>query len=1044
MKQPLKALKHSFYRSAPYPGDKNKLLKKLILQTVMILSGILLTYSASAQNIKIKGTVADEKGITIIGASVKVKNQTTATITDANGNFSIDASANAVLQISYVGSKALEIPVNNRTTINVSLTAETSDLNEVVVVGYGSVRKSDLTGSVTSMKSSELNQGQKTNVQQALIGRAAGVQIYQKSGEPGAALSVQVRGITSISGNNNPLYVIDGLPVNDGVAVGASAPSGTTSNPNLRSGMNTLNPADIASIEILKDASATAIYGSRGANGVVIITTKKGTEGKLKVSYNAQYGTQKATRVLDYMNGDEYTSAINGIIDLGRLTNQRVTGPNANTDWQSLLLRNAAQQSHDLSFSGGGGNTKFYISAGYYNQEGVMLNSGNKRYNGRVNVENSVASKYAVGISLETSYSRDKYNATGVGLNDNASALYMAQNYDPTAAAYTAEGGYNRSALMNPMDNPLAVINGQYGNGDTYRTIGNIYAEYFFVPSLSAKVRAGVDLNDSQRYFWIDPSTLTGASYNGYAEQRNGKLGYYLGEATINYNKVIGDHSLNAVAGSTYERYTSSSLTANSRAFALPDLAYDGLGTGDNTLNGVSNNRQENILVSFLSRVNYTYKGKYLVTGSFRADGSARFGPNKRFGYFPSAAVAWKIHEENFLKNSKVLTDLKLRVGYGLTGNQPNANYIYYSTYSAGRNAVFDGTRYSSLNPSRSANADLQWESANQLDVGLDFSLFSNRLSGALEYYNRKTSDLIYDIPQAASTGFPTQTQNVGSMRNTGFELSLKAAVINAGDFKLDAGFNLTTIKNKVLKLGDLNQVIYGSAGNISSIGILKVGESIGSYYGYTIDGVWQTGDDFSQAQTGVRPGDIKYRDLDGNKIIDARDRSIIGKSMPDFYYGFNTGLTYKVVSLNVLLEGSNGAKLLNSSLVDAYYPIDLRRNKLAEPYLNRWTPDNPTNEYPSFVTGDVQGSRQVNTKTVEDASYLRLQSIQLSVRVPIPKNKFINSLTVFANGQNLHTWTNYTGSDPAANAVGDNILKVDYNSYPLSRTYSLGLNLQF
>jgi len=1044
MKQNVKASTLNFYGVANYPvGEKNNPLK--VFLTVLILFAVMLsTSSAYAQNIKITGTVADEKGITIVGASVKVKNQSAVTITDANGNFSIDAPANAILQISFIGYKYLEAPVNNRTSLKLSLIPDAADLNEVVVVGYGTVRKSDLTGAVTSLKDSELNKGPKVNVQQALIGRAAGVQIYQKSGEPGAALSVQVRGITSISGNNNPLYVIDGLPVNDGVAVGSSAPSGSTSNPNLRSGMNNLNPADIASIEILKDASATAIYGSRGANGVVIITTKKGTEGKLKVNYNAQFGTQKATRVLDYLNGDEYTQAINGIIDLGGLSNQRVTGENANTDWQSLLLRTAPLQSHDLSFSGGGGNTKFYISAGYYNQQGIMLNSGNKRYNGRVNVENSVASKYAIGISLETSYSRDNYNATGVGLNDNASALYMAQNYDPTAAPYTADGGYNRSALMNPMDNPLAVINGQYGYGDTYRTIGNIYAQYYFAPSLSAKVRVGADLNDSQRSFWIDPSTLTGASYNGYADVRNGKLGYYLGEATVNYNKVSGDHSISAVAGSTYERYTSSSLTASSRAFALPDLTYDGLGTGDNTQNTVSNNRQENMLVSFLGRVNYGYKGKYLLTGSFRADGSARFGPNKRFGYFPSAAVAWKIHEEDFLKNSKVISDLKLRVGYGLTGNQPNANYIYYSTYSAGRNAVFDGTRYSSLNATRSANADLQWESANQLDLGLDFSLFNSRLSGGFEYYNRKTSDLIYDIPQPSSTGFATQTQNVGSMRNTGFELSLKGAVINEGDFKLDAGFNVTTVKNKVLKLGDLNQVIYGSAGNISSIGILKIGESIGSYYGYIVDGVWQTGDDFSKAQAGVRPGDLKYRDLDGNNIIDANDRSIIGKSMPDFYYGFNSSLSYKFLTLDVLFEGSNGASLLNSSLVDAYYPVDLRRNKLAEPYLNRWTPENPTNEFPSFITGDVQGARQVNTKTVEDASYLRLQSIQLSVRVPLPKNKYISNLTVFANGQNLHTWTKYSGSDPAANAVGDNILKVDYNSYPLSRTYNLGVNLQF
>lgn len=1042
MKEKMKTRKFDFSKMVfnfPF-ASKSQLFKLLCVLFVFCGS---ISNAVYAQTSRITGVVKDEKGETIVGATVKVKNQPIVVSTNTSGAFALDAASNAVLQVSFVGYKNIEIEVNKRTSVNITLEPEAGNLEDVVVVGYGTVRKSDLTGSVTSLKASDLTKGANVNVQQALVGRSSGVQIYQKSGEPGAAMSVQIRGITSITGNNSPLYVIDGLPINDGSAIGSSAPGGTTSNPNLRSAMNNLNPSDIASIEILKDASATAIYGSRGANGVVIITTKKGDNGKLKVNYNGSVGTQKATRLLTFMTGDEYTQAINGIIDLGNLSTTRVTGANANTDWQSLLLKTASLQSHDISFSGGGGNTKFYISAGLYDQDGIMLNSGNKRYSGRVNVEHSVAQKYAVGISLESSYSRDDYNATGVGLNDNASALYMAQNYDPTAAPYTTTGGYNRSALMNPMDNPLAVINGQYGMGDTYRTIGNIYAEYYFIPSLSAKVRAGADVNDSQRYFWIDPTTLTGASYNGYADVRDGKRAYYLGEATLNFNKTFGDHSISAVAGSTYERYTSSSLIGSSRSFALPDLTYDGLGTGDNTLNSVSNSRQENILVSFLGRVNYAYKGKYLLTASLRADGSARFGPNKRFGYFPSAAVAWKIHDEDFLKDNKILSDLKLRISYGATGNQPNANYIYFSTYSAGRNAIFGGTRYSSLNPTRSANPDLQWESANQVDLGLDFGLFSSRVTGSIEYYNRKTSDLLYDTPQAASTGFGSQTQNVGSMRNTGVEFSLKGSILNRKDFRIDAGFNITTLKNEILSLGDLSQVIYGGVGSIGALGILKPGESIGSYYGYIVDGVWQTGDNFSSAQAGVRPGDLKYRDLDGNKIIDANDRTIIGKSMPDFYYGFNASFGYKIVSLDVFLEGSQGAKLLNSSLVDALYPVDLRRNKLAEPYLNRWTPTNPTNDFPSFLPNDVQGQRQVNTRTVEDASYLRLQAVRLTVKVPLPKNKFVSNLSVFANGSNLYTWTKYSGSDPAANSLGDNIQKVDYNSYPLSRTYTFGINLQ-
>ena len=1019
-------------------------IKRRNIYTLLLL--FLCSVRAFAQQ-TVSGTVsASKNGETLVGITVSIKGTQTATATNVQGHYSIKTnSANDVLVFSYVGYTSQEIPVNGQSTINVKMEEEARSINEVVVVGYGTVRKSDLTGAVTSLKASELTKAANLNVQQALLGRSSGVQVYQKSGEPGSAMSVQVRGITSITGNNDPLYVIDGMPVNDGVAVGGAAPAGTTNNPNNRTALSSLNPADIASIEILKDASATAIYGSRGANGVVLITTKRGSSGKMTVAYNVTYGTQQAAHLQRFMTGDEYTQAINGIIDLGNLSTTKVTGANANTDWQRLLLRKASLQSHDVSFSGGNENTKYYVSAGFFNQQGIMLRSGTTRYDVRMNLETAVKDKYNVGVSFTSSYTRDLYNATGTGLNDNGSALYMAQNYDPTAPVYNPDGSYYRSPLMSPMDNPLAVINGQYGVGDTYRTFGNLYGEYFIIPSLSAKVRLGADLNDAQRNYWIDPTTLTGASYNGYADVRDGKRAYYLVEGTINYNKSFNeDNRLNAVIGSTYERYTSSSLVANSRSFALSDLTYNGLGTGDNTLNGVSDGRQENILVSYLARANYSFKNKYLLTGSIRADGSARFGQNNRFGYFPSGAVAWRIHEEDFLKNNKIISDLKLRASFGVTGNQPNANYIYYSTYSSGRNAVFNETRTSILQPTRAANPDLRWESAQQMDIGTDFALFDSRITGSIEYYNRKTFNLLYDIPLPQSTGFNSQTRNVGSMRNRGFEFSLKGSAVHSKDFRLELGANLTTLKNTVLSLGSVPQSIGGGPGSIGQVSILKPGYSMGSFFGYIVDGVWQKTDDFTKTQAGVRPGDLKYRDIDGNGVINTNDRGVLGKSLPDFYYGFNTSISYKALTLDAFFEGQYGAKMLNSSLVDAYYPVDYRRNKLAVPYLNRWTPTNPTNEYPSFLPNDVRGQLQVNTRTVEDASYLRLQSVRLSYSLPVSKLKFVKSVGIFATAQNLFTVTKYTGSDPAANALGDNILRIDYNTYPLTRTFTGGLNVQF
>lgn len=1024
------------------PSLSNR-LKYLIALLLFALSGAL-----HAQQSHVKGNVSSTNGSPLEGVSVSVKNTTHTAATDGNGNYTLNLSTSgAVLIFKYIGYATQEIPLNGRTTLDVTLEPEDKTLSEVVVIGYGSLRKSDLTGSVASIKAEDLTKGANINMQQALQGRVPGVQIYQKSGEPGAAMSVQIRGITSITGNNAPLYVIDGMPINDAAAIGAPGVGGATNNPNNRSPLNTLNPADIASIEILKDASATAIYGSRGANGVVLITTKKGREGATTVNYNATFGQQQVANTQRYMTGDEYTSAINGIIADGNLNTSSyipVTGTNYNTDWQKLLLKNAPIQSHDISFSGGSINTKYYISAGYFDQDGVMLNSGTTRYNASVNLETGLPSKYNIGISLSTSYISDNYNANGTGINDNASALYMAQNYDPTSPALDTDLSYFRSPLMAPMDNPLAVIHGQYSVGDTYRTFGNMFAEYFFIPSLSAKARIGVDLNNSKRSFWIDPSTLTGASYGGYADVRDGKRGYYLLEGTLNYNKVFGVHSINAVAGSTYERYTSSTLIANARNFALPDLTYYALASGEATLNGVGNGAQENILLSYLGRVNYALMDKYLVTASIRADGSARFGPDNRFGYFPSLALAWKMKQENFLADVSAVDELKIRASYGAIGNQPNVNYLYFSTYSGGRDAVFNGQRVSTLAPSRSPNPALQWESAQQVDIGLDFGLWKSRITGSVDYYNRRTYNLLYSVPQPLSTGFAARTENVGRMRNTGIEAAVNGILLDKRDLKWDVGFNITTLKNKVLSLGSVEQFIGEGPGNIGQYSILKPGESIGSFYGYIVEGVWQTDDDFSAAQPGVRPGDLKYQDIDGDNLINTNDRMVLGSSLPDFYYGFNTSVSYKGLSLAIFLEGSHGAKMLNSSLVDSYYPVDFRRNKLADLYLNRWTPSNPTNEYPSFIPGDPQGNKNVTNKTVEDASYLRIQSVRLAYKLPLPKNKFINHATVFVNGQNLHTFTKYSGVDPAVNAIGDNVLRVDYNSYPLTRIFTGGINVQF
>jgi TonB-linked SusC/RagA family outer membrane protein len=1005
----------------------------------------LFSLNTSAQGINITGKVTSASGESLSGVSVSLKNTTRISTTDAAGNFSMAVTdQNSVLVFTHVGYLLQEVQVGNTTVRNVVLQPDPEAMQDVVVIGYGTVKKSDVTGSVSALKAKDFNPGANIGVEQSLAGRVAGVQIYQKSGEPGSAMSVKIRGVSSITAGNDPLYVVDGMPVNSLAPVSASGDQ-FPSNPNPRNPLNSLNPSDIESIEILKDASATAIYGSRGSNGVVLITTRKGVQGKLKIGYNGYYGTQEVANSLDLLTGDDYKRVLNEIIDAGGgVPSERVVNDVVNTDWQQELFRKARIQSHDLTFSGGKDNTKFYASLGFFDQQGVLLNSGTKRYTAKFNLENSVAKKYAFGISFNTSYISDKYNSTGIGVNENGSALYTATYYDPTYPVYDADGSYYRSPFMATIDQPVLLINGQYANSDAFRTFGNVYGEYFFVPSLSLKLRMGGDVNISQRNTWVDPSTILGKPFGGVASINTGNANYYMGEATLNYNGSIGrEQDITGLLGITYDHYGSNSFSGNGRGYALPDLTYNAIGSGDPVQNRIGSGRASTKIFSYLARATYSLKNKYLLTASIRADGSSRFGPNNRFAYFPSAAVGWKMHEEDFIKNLDFFDELKLRASYGVVGNQNIANYLYFTSFSAGPSAIFGNTLNNSISPSRIANPDLKWEGARQADIGVDFSFFQHRLSGTIDYYYRRTDDLLLDLPLPLSTGFGIQTQNIGDMKNTGLEISLNSEIIRSKDLRWNLAVNFTSINNEVLNLGPLKQIFTGGAGFLSNVSIIKPGESLGSYYGYEVLGVWQTKDDFSTAPPGVKAGDLKFRDLDNNKQINAADRIILGKSLADYIYGFSSTLEFKGFSLGLFFEGQHGASIINNAAVDSYFPVSFRRNRLSEPYLNRWTPSNPTNEYPSFVNPTSQGQQTVNSRTVEDASYLRMQSARLAYNFNL-KSKVINSLQVYVTGQNLFTITNYSGVDPAINAVGGDVVKIDYSTYPLTRAFMIGLNVQF
>lgn len=999
---------------------------------------------AGAQKlITVSGSVKDPQARPLNGATVTVKNTDRAVAADAAGRFAIQVPEDGILEFNHVGFRKKEWAVNGQSAVAIQLEQLERALDEVVVVGYGTVKKSDVTGSLVSLKAADLSPGANINVQQMLQGRAAGVQITQTSGEPGSAMNIKIRGITSITAGNNPLYVIDGMPVNDGAPVGGSGAFMADANP--RNPLNSLNPSDIASVEILKDASATAIYGSRGSNGVVMITTKSGAANRFSVNLNSYFGVQKIARKEKDLNAQQYHDVINGIIAAGGgLITDTVAGNyGAGTDWQSQLYRPANVQSYDLSVSGGARNTKYFISAGVFDQEGVMKNSSTTRYTARVNLENGVDKKYRVGINLSTAYIKDLFSSNGRGTNEDGGAIYAAINYDPTAPVFDENGNYNRSPYMN-IDNPAALINGETGVGHSYRTFGTLFGEYFLLPSLSAKVRLGGDINTTRRNDWVSPITQSGKPYSGVASISTGTKSYYMGEGTLNYNYNKGDHRLNAVAGATYERFSTNSFSGNGRGFSLPDLTYYAIGTGDPTQNVIGSGFNENVLISYLGRVNYSFKNRYLLTASIRADGSGRFGGNNKFGYFPSGAIAWKISEEEFMKDNKLFDELKLRLSYGVTGNQNIANYLYIPSFSVANNTVFGNTVYASIFPTRKANPDLQWEAAQQLDAGIDFSIWDRRLSGSIEYYNRKTAKLLVGLPLPASSGFTNQTQNIGSMRNTGVDVQLNAAIIRNSDFSWDLSPNISFYKNTVLSIGSQSNIISSGLGINGGLAIIQPGSPLQSYYGYEILGTWQTHDDFSVTKDKVQAGDVKYADLNGDSTITDKDRRILGKPFPDYTFGISNVFRYKGVALSFYIEGSQGASLLYNSMVDAYFPVSLRRNKLAEPYLNRWTPENPTNAYPSFVHPVAQGQRQVNSRTVMDAAYVRLQSARISYDVPLRQRRTIKALSVYATGQNLFLLTNYKGIDPSANAGAGEILRIDFSSYPYTKTYTFGLNVEF
>ncbi|AQG79565.1 SusC/RagA family TonB-linked outer membrane protein [Spirosoma montaniterrae] len=1005
------------------------------------LVGLMLFFSitALAQNV-ITGKVIDAKTRELLpGATIQLEGTTVATITNAEGTYSLTVPRlNGKITVSYVGFLTKTVDLLNRKSIDVELEPNVSLLDDVVVIGYGTAKKSDITGSVASLTEKSFNKGVNVSAEQLIAGKVSGVQIIQNSGEPGGGITVNIRGMGSLNAGNAPLYVVDGFPIDNSTTVSGTG-ANFTGMRTARNPLNSINPADIASIEVLKDASATAIYGSRGANGVVLITTKRGKEGGLKVSYDAYYGVQNIMNDINLLSANEYKTVMNSLIDAGAgNVNLKIGEFSGGTDWlRQMYRKNAPINSHNISFSGGNQSTKYFTSLNYFDQDGVLINSANKRYSARVNLEHT-NKNFTIGTNITSAYVADSYVANGMDLNERAGIIYAAIAYEPTLSVFDQNNNYVLSKNMN-IDNPLAIANGKTSTSDLYRTLGSVYGEVKFLTDFTARLNLGADISTQRRDTYVDRQTIEGRANGGIASILTGTNNSFLSEFTLNYKKRFGRQDLNLLFGTTAQQFDTNDQTSQASGFPSDATKTDNLSLGDPTRFIATSSKSRNSLLSYLGRVNYNLSDKYLLTTSLRIDGSSRFGENNKYGVFPSVAFAWRLENEEFFKNAKYITSLKLRSSWGQTGNQAIDNYQSLTTYTTGQKAVIGNQQVSATTPNRLPNPNLKWETSEQLNFGLDFGFWGNRITGSLDWFTKTTKDMLLNLPIPRTTGFSTMMTNIGSVRNGGFEVLINSNNLS-GPLSWETTLNMTWLHNKVLDLGGIQNIFTGSAGGTANVSIIKEGLPMYSFYGYTIDGVWQTEDDFTTTKDNVKPGDFKYRDLNGDKVVNADDRQVIGNPFPKFIASLTNNFTYKGFNLNIFLDGSWGAKMLNNNLVDTYFPANLMRNRLSEPLLNRWTPSNPSSVYPSFINPLGQGKKEVNTYTVENANFLRLNTIRVGYDFAV-KNFAIKGLGVFVTGQNMAMWTNYRGYDPSINPNGGGV-RIDWNAFPTARTILFGVNI--
>ncbi len=991
--------------------------KKLLFLLLILCS--FTSASLNAQSVKISGKVTsanDNKPVD--GASVQLKGSSTGVITDSSGNFSITvATGKGVLVISSVGFTPQEVNINSQTIINVSLIASDSRLNDVVVIGYGTARKKDLTGSVTQVKTKDLNAFPTGNVLQSLNGRAAGVRVVQNDGTPGSSPSIRIRGTNSILGSNEPLYVIDGFP-------------GTA---------NSLQSTDIESMEILKDASATAIYGSRGANGVVIITTKKGKAGKTQVDYESSYGIQTAAKKLKLMNNKQWSEFYNeqavndGLPAYFSATQLDSIAKAPSTNWQDQVLRKAPVMLHSLTVSGGNEKTQFSLSGNAFLQDGIIKNNSYDRYTLRANINHTINSIFSVSLSTLLSKEKNEAKPTGIGSNRGSGLLGAMITATPVLNPYNEDGTFRRlntalPFLSNVLINPLTVIYGQSNKTTTNRQLANLAFNIRPVDGVTIRIAGGIQNEDRRNdaFILIDPIINSTGSATVSANQ----IVNLLSENTISYNKTFGDHSISAVAGFSYQDYIATGLNASGTGFlSNVEESYDLQGASRQGI--ASSDYSKSVLFSYLGRINYSYKGKYIATVSYRRDGSSKFSTLNKWSAFPSAALAWRVSDETFMKSFGFISNMKLRTSYGATGNNALNSYQTLNVLNSGK-AVFADALYTFYGPSATKPGQLKWETTNEYDAGLDIGFLHDRLNLSIDYYYKKTRDLLNTVQLPASTGYVNTLQNVGAIENKGWEFTADALVLDHA-VRWDLSANISFNRNKVIKLYG-GQDIFGSpffTGPVNDyVNLLRVGQPLGIFYGYLEDGYTST-------------GNIRYKDLNGDNLVNAGDKTYIGNPNPKFTYGLNSVLSYKGFELSFFIQGSQGNDIYN---LNATQTIDLGfgMNQPVDLYYDHWTSSKTSAKYPK-ITRSISGN--ISNRFVEDGSYLRFKNIQFAYSLPQSLVKWARNIQLYVSGQNLITISKYSWYDPEVNSLGSgNSINqgIDSYGYPTAKNITFGLRCGF